>query len=210
MKAFDVVVILLATDEANVAMCELIGDMVPMLQFTRKRDPSPPQVVVALSENAAVDAHLEFYHLRPAPLVIPERPHCRPLCVRCCIRRRIGRDHSRRRSERTRRREAAAVQTVVVGAAPPRPTYVPAHQLLARAAGAVAAAPPPRARASTLRRMYKAVRQRAEGDRRRCSGAPIRSGRRRWRPSCSRASRQGRRPSAPRGGRAASRGRAAR
>ena len=71
MKAFDVVVILLATDEANVAMCELIGDMVPMLQFTRKRDPSPPQVVVALSENAAVDAHLEFYHLRPAPLVIP-------------------------------------------------------------------------------------------------------------------------------------------
>ena len=73
MKSFDVVVCMLDSDEANVAMCELIGAMVPMLQFTRKRDPSPPQVVVALSAAASADAHLEFFHVQPAPLIIPRR-----------------------------------------------------------------------------------------------------------------------------------------
>jgi hypothetical protein len=71
MKSFDVVVLLLKTDEANVAMCELVGDMVPMLHFTRRRDPSPPQVLVTLSEPeqwAAV-----FRGMLPSPLVLPKR-----------------------------------------------------------------------------------------------------------------------------------------
>lgn len=69
MKAFDVVVVLLDSDEANVAMCEIIGDMVPMLQFTRRRDPSPPQVVVALADADA--DRLEFEFITPTPLLIP-------------------------------------------------------------------------------------------------------------------------------------------
>jgi len=74
MKAFDVVVLLLPTEEANAAMCELISDMVPMLQFTRKRDPQPPQVVVALPTDTArslASQHLSpLAHLVPEPLVI--------------------------------------------------------------------------------------------------------------------------------------------
>ena len=72
MKSFDVVVCLLSTDDANVAMCELIGDMVPMLQFTRKRDPSPPQVLVTLSGRA--EAYRDtFSEILPSPLVLPRR-----------------------------------------------------------------------------------------------------------------------------------------
>lgn len=74
MKSFDVVVCLLPTDESNLALCELIGDMAPMLQYTRKRaerNPSPPQVVVAMGTPAA---HAESLHvLQLAPLVLPRR-----------------------------------------------------------------------------------------------------------------------------------------
>jgi len=68
MKSFDVVVCLLPSDEENTSVCELIGDMVPMLQYTRKRDPSPPQVVVALSSADCLD---DMTYLSPLPLVIP-------------------------------------------------------------------------------------------------------------------------------------------
>ena len=70
MKAFDVVVVLLESDAANAAMCELIGDMVPMLHFTRKRDPSPPQVVVALADADEMTRR-QFDFLSPKPLLIP-------------------------------------------------------------------------------------------------------------------------------------------
>lgn len=69
MKSFDVVVCLLPTDEANISMCELVADMVPMLQYTRSRDPSPPQVVTYLSTPSPYD----FAGIDPAPLVIPRR-----------------------------------------------------------------------------------------------------------------------------------------
>jgi len=39
-----------------------------MLQYTRKRDPSPPQVVVALSSTACLD---DMTYLSPLPLVVP-------------------------------------------------------------------------------------------------------------------------------------------
>lgn len=71
MKSFDVVVLLLPSDADNVAMCHLVSDMVPMLQYTRKRDPSPPQVVVALEDpDAAVKDLLDVL---PVPLVLPRK-----------------------------------------------------------------------------------------------------------------------------------------
>ena len=72
MKSFDVVVCLLATDDANVDMCELISDMVPMLQFTRKLDPQPPQVLVTLTGSDADNRKL-LEGIRPMPLVLPRR-----------------------------------------------------------------------------------------------------------------------------------------
>ena len=71
MKAFDVVICLLPTDEENLAMCELIGDMAPMLQYTRRRESAPPQVVAVLG---APERHREaLRELSPAPLVLPRR-----------------------------------------------------------------------------------------------------------------------------------------
>ena len=67
MKSFDVVVCLLSTDEETLSMCELVGEMVPMLRYTRRSDPAMPQVVAALTSTSSLDR----YSLTRTPLVIP-------------------------------------------------------------------------------------------------------------------------------------------
>lgn len=72
MKSFDVVVCLLPADYDNIEMCQLVSDMVPMLQYTRKRDPSPPQVVVALHHPA--EAAEDLLELTPVSGLLSPLP----------------------------------------------------------------------------------------------------------------------------------------
>ena len=70
MKSLDVVICLLPTDDANLELCELIGDMGPALKSSASaKNVLPPQVVVTLDD--ADDADRLFGTLEPPPLVIP-------------------------------------------------------------------------------------------------------------------------------------------
>ena len=47
MKSFDVLVALLPTDEQNLAICDLVEDMLPLLHSVHKHQRQPPQVLVS-------------------------------------------------------------------------------------------------------------------------------------------------------------------
>lgn len=66
MKSFDVVVVLLPDDAQSLVMCQLIADMLPLLQFTRKSG-QKVQLVVALHDESLVETLV----LKPEPFVIP-------------------------------------------------------------------------------------------------------------------------------------------
>ena len=51
MKSFDVLVALLPTDEQNLAICDLVADMLPLLHSVHKHQRQPPQVRLALSSE---------------------------------------------------------------------------------------------------------------------------------------------------------------
>ena len=87
MKAFNVVVCLLPTDAANLEVCELIGDLGPLIR-TAQMKAVPPQVVVSLHDvdgegSDAVELHTGsrahqvrqelLSHLDPLPLVLPRK-----------------------------------------------------------------------------------------------------------------------------------------
>ena len=70
MKSLSVVVCMLPSDEENLALCELIGDLAPMLSRAHMRS-APPQAVVTLEDADGADELLS--HLHPRPLVIPRK-----------------------------------------------------------------------------------------------------------------------------------------
>ena len=67
MKSFDVLVALLPTDKANLEICGLVADMLPLLQSVHKHQRQPPQVLVTLSSEDVLRGH----DLSPRPFVIP-------------------------------------------------------------------------------------------------------------------------------------------
>ena len=69
MKSLNVVVCLLPTDDENLELCELVGDLAPMLHEAQMSTLPPPQVVLSLA--SADDADGLLHHLEPPPLVIP-------------------------------------------------------------------------------------------------------------------------------------------
>ena len=67
MKSFDVLVALLPTDQQNLEICRLVADMLPLLQSVHKHQRAPPQVLIALGDEAA----LADLSLAPQPFVVP-------------------------------------------------------------------------------------------------------------------------------------------
>lgn len=70
MKSFDVIVALLPTDKQNLELCGLVAEMLPLLQSVHKHQRAPPQVLVALNDEHAVD-QLELASPCPRPFVVP-------------------------------------------------------------------------------------------------------------------------------------------
>ena len=68
MKSCDVIVTTLPTDDDNVALCELVSDMLPMLDRVHIHQRQPPQVFISLNDETR---SLEGLNLDPCPTVMP-------------------------------------------------------------------------------------------------------------------------------------------
>ena len=54
MKSFDVLVALLPTDEQNLAICDLVADMLPLLHSVHKHQRQPPQARLTPSSEGVL------------------------------------------------------------------------------------------------------------------------------------------------------------